>query len=132
MIGENLSKIIEQMLSMFCMLKEKIYIQLMFQNITQIIKNQLKYQKSEWTTFVIYVDLECLIEKNDGCKMIDVKIKVSQHIPSGFLMSIILSFKSIKNKHNVYRGKNYIKNFCEYLREHAMKVINFKRKKWIY
>ena len=47
MIGENLSKTIEQMLSMFCMLKEKIYIQLMFQNITQIIKNQLKYQKSE-------------------------------------------------------------------------------------
>ena len=44
-------------------------------------------------------------------------------------MSTVLSFKSIKNKHNVYRGKNYMKHFCEYLREQAMKVINFKNKK---
>ena len=44
-------------------------------------------------------------------------------------MSTISSFKSIENKHNVYRGKDCTKNFCETLREHAMKIRNFKKKK---
>ena len=44
-------------------------------------------------------------------------------------MSIISSFRNIENKHDVYRGKDCIKNFCEILREHAMKIINFKKKK---
>ena len=44
-------------------------------------------------------------------------------------MSRISSFKSIENKHDVYRGKDCIKNFCESLREHAMKIVTFKKKK---
>ena len=31
---------------------------------------------------------------------------VSEHIPSGFSMSTISSFRSIENKHDVYRVKN--------------------------
>ena len=34
-------------------------------------------------------------------------------------MSTISSFKSIENKHNVYKCKGCMKKFCEYLREHA-------------
>ena len=44
-------------------------------------------------------------------------------------MSTISSFKNIGNKHNLYRGKAYLKEFCESLREHAMKIINFKKEK---
>ena len=44
-------------------------------------------------------------------------------------MSTILSFRSIENKHDVYRGKSCIEKFCESLREHALKIINFKRKR---
>ena len=55
--------------------------------------------------------------------------KVSEHIPSGFSMSIISSFKSIEKRHDVYRGKDCMKKFCESLREHAMKIFSFKRKK---
>ena len=44
-------------------------------------------------------------------------------------MSTISSFRSIENKHDVYRGKDCMKKFCEFLREHAMKIINFKKKK---
>ena len=44
-------------------------------------------------------------------------------------MSKISSFRSIKNKHNVYRGKDCMKKFNELLRKHAMKIINFKKKK---
>ena len=44
-------------------------------------------------------------------------------------MSTISSFRSIENKHDVYRGKDCMKKFCEFLREHAIKIINFKKKK---
>ena len=44
-------------------------------------------------------------------------------------MSTMSSFRSIKNKHDVYRDRNCMKRFCEFLREHAMKIINFKKKK---
>ena len=44
-------------------------------------------------------------------------------------MSTISLFKGIENEDDVYIGKDYVKNFCEYLREQAMKIINFKKKK---
>ena len=44
-------------------------------------------------------------------------------------MSTISLFRSIEDKHNVYRGKDCMKRFWGFLREHAMKIINFKRKK---
>ena len=43
-------------------------------------------------------------------------------------MSTIASFKDIGNKHGIYKGKDCMKKFCESLREHSMKVINFKKK----
>ena len=42
-------------------------------------------------------------------------------------MSTISSFKSIGNKHDVYRGIGCIKKFYKSLREHAMKIINLKK-----
>ena len=44
-------------------------------------------------------------------------------------MSTISSFRSIENKHDVYRGKDCMKKFCEFLRKHTMKIINLKKKK---
>ena len=41
-------------------------------------------------------------------------------------MCTISSFRSIENKHDVYIGKDYMKKFCESLREYTMKIINFK------
>ena len=43
-------------------------------------------------------------------------------------MSTISSFKSIENKHDVSKGKDCMKRFCETLREHTMEIINFKKK----
>ena len=66
---------------------------------------------------------------NDGRKnnpKISSTTKVSQHIPSGFSMSTISSLRRIKNKHDVYRGKDCMKRFCECLREQAMKIISFE------
>ena len=55
--------------------------------------------------------------------------KVSEHIPSDFSMSTRSSFRRIENKHYVYRGKYCMKRSCEFSREHAMKILNFKKKK---
>ena len=43
--------------------------------------------KSDKAPFIIYADLECIIEKIDGCKNNPENsstAKVSEHIPSGF------------------------------------------------
>ena len=44
-------------------------------------------------------------------------------------MAPISSFKSVENKHNVHRGEYCLKKFCESLTDHAMKIINFRKKK---
>ena len=91
-----------------------------------------QYQKSDKASFIIYADLESLLEKTDGCKNNPENLfatKVGKYIPSGFSVPSISSFKSIKNKHDVYRGKDCIKKFCESLKKHTMKIINVKNKK---
>ena len=44
-------------------------------------------------------------------------------------MSTRSPFRSIENKHDVYRSKDGMKKFCEFLRENAMKIVSFKKKK---
>ena len=98
---------------------------------TRILEFNL-YQKYDKGSFIIYADLQCIIEKIDGCKNnleSSSTTKVNKHIPTDFSMSTISLFRSIKNKQNIYRGKDCMKNFCEFLRQHAMKIINFKKKK---
>ena len=46
-------------------------------------------------------------------------------------MSTICLFRNVKNKHDVYRGKDCMEKFCEFLREHTMKIFNFKKRKKI-
>ena len=65
-------------------------------------------------------------EKINGCKNNPENsstTKVREHIPSNISISTISSLRSIENKHDVYRGSDYMKSFCESLREHAMKII---------
>ena len=58
--------------------------------------------------------------------------KVIEHIPSDFSMSTISWLRSIENKPDVYRGKDCLKKFCEFLKEETMEIINFKKKKLSY
>ena len=91
-----------------------------------------QFQKSDKPPFIIYADLGSLIEEINQCKNNPAKsstTKVGEYSPPGFSMSTISSFKDIENKHDVYRGKDCMKTFCESLREHAMMIINFKEKK---
>ena len=74
-----------------------------------------------------YVDIECLKVKTNGCKVYlesSFTTKIAEHVLSGFSMSTMSSFKSTKNKHHAYRGKDFMKYFCASLREHAMEINN--------
>ena len=68
-----------------------------------------QYQKTDTTPFIVYVDLEFLVENIDGL---------------GFLTSTTSLFKNIENKHYIHRSKAFMKKFCKSLREHVMKIIN--------
>ena len=64
-----------------------------------------QYQKSDTSPFIIYADLECLIEKTDRCKNNPENpssTKLGEHVPSNFSMSKISSFNSIKKTSMVY------------------------------
>ena len=58
-------------------------------------------------------------------KKLFCNVLILHYFLSGFLKSMILSFKDIVNKHDVYNGKDCMKHFCESLREHAIKITNF-------
>ena len=71
-------------------------------------------KKSDKAPYINCTDLECIIEKIDGYESNlenSSTTKVSEHIPSAFSMSTISSFRSIENKHDVYRSKDDMKIF---------------------
>ena len=91
-----------------------------------------RYHQSDKAQFIIYTNLESLLKKVFRCKIYPEKSSVTKaigHFSSGFSMSTTLSFKDIENKDDISRCKNCMKKFCISIREHAMKIINFKKKK---
>ena len=89
-----------------------------------------QYQKSAKAQFIIYADLECVIEKIKECKNNlenSSTAKIGKRIPSDFKISTISSFNRIENKHDVHRGKDCMKKPYESVREHAMKIIFFHK-----
>ena len=77
--------------------------------------------------FTIHIKIDLNGSKNNPEN--SYTTKVSEHILSGFSISAISLFRSIEHKHDTYRGKDCMKTCCEFLREHSMKIINFKKKK---
>ena len=95
----------------------------------------LKYnqgEKSMKVLFIIYADLESLLEKMNSCHNNTENsstTKINKHTPSGYSLFTHCSFDTTKDKLHYYRGKNCMKNFCLDLREHATKIINYEKKK---
>ena len=95
----------------------------------------LKYnqgEKSMKVLFIIYADLESLLEKMNSCHNNTENsstTKINKHTPSGYSLITHCSFDTTKDKLHYYRGKNCMKNFCLDLREHATKIINYEKKK---
>ena len=96
--------------------------------------NIIKYNQGEKSIklpFVVYADLECLLEKMSTCQNNPKEsstTEINKHTPSGYSLLTHCSFDKSKNKPNHYRGKDCMKKFCKDLRTHATKII-MKRKK---
>ena len=98
---------------------------------TKILESK-QYRKSDKTPSIVYADLESLIKRTDGCKYNSENSstnKVGEHMPFLRSISTIWTFDAIENNYNKYRNEDSMKKFCEFLREHAMKIINFEKKK---
>ena len=87
----------------------------------KIIKyNQV--EKSIRSPFIIYADLEYLLEKISTCYNNPEEsptTEINKHTPTGYSLFTHCSFDKTKNKLNYYRGDNCMKKFCKDLREHA-------------
>ena len=97
----------------------------------------LKYNPGEKllkVPFIIYADLECLLEKIDTCQNNPQKSyteKKAKHKPSGYSRVTYCSFDKSKTEWSHYRGKDCMEIFCKDLRDQAMKIINYEKKKII-
>ena len=93
----------------------------------------LKYnhgEKSVKVPFIIYADLESLLEKISTCynnPEKSSKTKINKHAPSGYSLFTNCSFDLTKNKLECYRGKDCMEQFCKDLKEHATKIINYEK-----
>ena len=72
-------------------------------------------EKSIKVPFIIYADLESLLEKMNTCHNNPEKsstVKINKHTSSGYSLFTHCSFDTTKNNLDCYRGKNCMKNFC--------------------
>ena len=106
------------------------------------IEEILKYNSGEKllkAPFAIYLDLECLLKKeqclennnnnkNNNNLEKSYTEKKARHEPSGWAMFIKCSFEGKENKFDYYKGIDGIEKFCEKLKERAMKIINYEKK----
>ena len=84
--------------------------------------------------FIIYADLECLLEKMAICHNNPEKSstsKINKHTLSGYSLFTYCSLDTTKNMLDYYRGENCMKNFRFDLTEHATKIINYEKTEMI-
>ena len=99
--------------------------------------NLIKYNqgdKSLKLPFIIYADLEFILKKIDTCQNnpdLSSTTKINQHIPSGYSIYTSCSFDKYNNKLSYYRGEDCLRRFCKDLKDHAIKIIDCKKKDMI-
>ena len=80
-------------------------------------------KKSLGVPFIIYADLECLLEKMHSCQNNIEKSyteKKTKHKPSGYSLFTNCSFDAANNKLDCYRGKDCLE----------MRTVNYEKKRW--
>ena len=98
---------------------------------------KIKYlpgEKSLKVLFVIYADLECLLEKVQSCQNDlgnSCREKKTKHKHSGYAWCSMCSFDDTKNRRYFYRKKDCFEKFCKDLKELGTDRIKFEEKKMI-
>ena len=97
----------------------------------------IKYSQGEKcirSPFIIYADLECLLEKISTCYNNfeeSSTAEINKHTPYGYSLLTHCPFDKTKNKLDYDRGNNCMEKFCKDLREHATKLFNYEKNKMI-
>ena len=84
--------------------------------------------------FIIYADLECLLLKMNTCNNNSNKSYTTAkaiHKPSGYSLRTSCSFDKSENKQTSYRKGDCMKIFCNDLKKHVFRIINYERKPMI-
>ena len=84
--------------------------------------------------FAIYAGLECLLKKVSICHNNLEKSSSSkkyEHTRSAYSIFTHFSCDTTKNKLDRYGDKDCIKRFCNDLKEHATKILNYEKKEMI-
>ena len=100
-------------------------------------KNILKYnpgEKSLKSTWIFYLDLECLLVKSQSSQNNPEKSYTERKavpVPCGYSLDLVSSFDSEQDKHSYYRGTDCIEKLCKDLQDQATEIINFEEKEMI-
>ena len=94
----------------------------------------LKYnhgEKSLKAPFMIYADLECLLEKMHSCqnnlKRSYIEKKLSIRLLAIHCLQIVHLMQ--QKKLDCYRGNDCMENVCKDLREHTMIIVTYEKQK---
>ena len=91
-------------------------------------------KKSLKHPFIIYADLECLLLKMNTCNNNPNKsyttVKALQKL-SGYSLLTLYSFDKSENKRTYYSKRDCMKRFCDDLKEHVTRIINYETKPMI-
>ena len=88
-------------------------------------------KKSLKHAFVICFDLECSLLKMNTCDNNPKKsytIAKELHKSSGYSLVTRYSFDKYENEQTYYRGEDPMKRFCDELKDHVNRTINYEMK----
>ena len=94
------------------------------------VYQKITTKKTMKIPFIIYADTESLLEKMDTHHSNPEKLsttKINKHTACCFSLFTYCSFDATQNKHDNYRGEDYMKNFSRDLKKHAAEIINHKK-----
>ena len=78
--------------------------------------------------FIMYADFESILEPMDpvepGSPNQPYTNKVNQHIPSGWCINSKFAYGDVDNPLRLYRGKDCIETFCNYIKGEAHRLYN--------
>ena len=97
----------------------------------KILKHNLG-EKSLKARFTYFLDLECILKKLQPTQDNPEKSyteKKARHKHSGWSLYTKCSYDKKENRLDYYRGKDCIEKLCKKLKEQAIKIINYEKKR---
>ena len=85
-------------------------------------------QKQFKVPFMMYADFEAILEPIQGSsspnpnRSLAGTKEVNQHIPSGFCVYSKFTYGEVQNPLKLYRGKDCVGKFCDYIRQEAHRL----------